>query len=101
MSDVYRCSNGIVLVIPEGAQLDIESIVNAKKVPNPLNDLTKRQREVIEMVAKAMSNQQIANELSISIGAVKRIVYNAYRTLGVKNRVELIRLLLDKNNVEK
>ena len=101
MSDVYRCSNGIVLVIPEGAQLDLESIVNAQKVPNPLNDLTKRQREVIEMVAKAMSNQQIANELSISVGTVKRIVYNAYRTLGVKNRVELIRLLLDKNNVEK
>lgn len=94
MNTVYRCRNGIVLVVPDGAYLDIESIVNARQIISPLNDLTKRQREVIEMVAKSQSNQEIADKLSISLGAVKRIVYNAYRTLGVKNRVELIRLLL-------
>ena len=45
------------------------------------------------MVLNGDSNKVIANELYISIGTVKRIIYNAYKILGVNSRVELIRLV--------
>ncbi len=98
MNNIYKCSNGIVLIIPEGAKIDLECIVRAKQVSNPLDDLTKRQREVIEMVASGASNQNIADELIISIGTVKRIIHNAYRALGIANRVELMRLIMAENS---
>ncbi len=93
MKNIYKCSNGIVLIIPEGAEIDIESIVTAKRLGNPLDDLTNRQREIIEMVMDGASNKLIASDLEISEGTVKRIIYNAYRILGITCRGELINLM--------
>ncbi len=93
MKNIYKCKNGIIIVIPEGAEVDFESIATATAIINPLDDLTKRQREIIEMVISGASNKAIASELYISIGTVKRIIYNSYRALGVNSRVELIRLV--------
>lgn len=93
MKNIYKCTNGIVIIIPEGAEIDLESIATAKQLGNPLDDLTKRQREIIDMVISGFSNKYIAGELSISEGTVKRIIYNAYRVLGITCRGELINLL--------
>ena len=41
MKNVYKCTNGIVMIIPEGAEIDLESIATAKQLGNPLDDLTK------------------------------------------------------------
>lgn len=90
---IYKCKNGIIIIIPDGAEIDFELIATASAVINPLDDLTKRQRQIIEMVLNGASNKVIANELYISIGTVKRIIYNAYKILGVNSRVELIRLV--------
>lgn len=94
VKNIYKCSNGIILVIPDGANIDIELIVTAKRMKNPLEDLTNRQREVIDMVINGASNKLIANELFLSLGTVKRVIYNAYNILGVKSRGELIHLLM-------
>ena len=93
MKNIYKCKNGIVIIIPDGAKIDFELIATATSMINPLDDLTKRQRQIIEMVINGDSNKIIANELYISIGTVKRIIYNAYKILGVNSRVELIRLV--------
>lgn len=93
MKKIYKCKNGIIMIIPDGAEIDFESIATASSVINPLDDLTNRQRQIIEMVISGNSNKVIANELFISVGTVKRIIYNAYKILGVNSRVELIRLV--------
>lgn len=49
--------------------------------------LTSREREVIRLLATGLSNTEIAKELAVSDQTVKYHLHNAYRKLGVHNRV--------------
>nr|WP_238353238.1 response regulator transcription factor [Kribbella solani] len=51
--------------------------------------LTDREEEVIRLVARGLTNAEIAAELVISPGTAKTHVANLHTKLGVRNRVEL------------
>ena len=55
--------------------------------------LTPREKEVMEFVYRGFNNAEIADELYISQNTVKHHVYNLFKKLQVKNRIELICLL--------
>ncbi len=55
-----------------------------------LDPLTPREDEVLHLVAGGLSNQEIADQLIISLATVKRHVYNIYGKLGVKHRAQAI-----------
>jgi two-component system, NarL family, nitrate/nitrite response regulator NarL len=48
--------------------------------------LTRRQQEIARLVARRLSNREIAQKLSLSEGTVKIHLHNAYRKLGIANR---------------
>lgn len=50
--------------------------------------LHKRELEVLKLVAKGMTNKQIANELNISDNTVGTHLVNVFRKLGVESRTE-------------
>jgi len=52
--------------------------------------LSERELEVLRLVAAGRSNQEIANELVIALGTVKRHIFNIYNKLDVKNRTECV-----------
>ncbi len=56
-------------------------------------DVTRREKEIIELVCAGLSNQDIAQKLFISPKTVKFHIYNVYRKLGIRNRVELVNLV--------
>jgi DNA-binding NarL/FixJ family response regulator len=60
---------------------------------SPLAQLSPRQREVLELLALGMDNDQIAARLYISRNTVKFHVRTIYERLGVHNRVEATRAL--------
>jgi DNA-binding CsgD family transcriptional regulator len=51
-----------------------------------LSDLTRREREILALVARQRSNCEIARQLWISQDTVRFHLRNAYRKLGVHNR---------------
>lgn len=53
-------------------------------------ELTNREIEILEEVYSGKTNTQIADELFISESTVKAHVYNLFRKLGVKSRVEAV-----------
>ena len=58
-------------------------------VPAPEDTvLTRRESEVLQLVASGMSNKEIANELTITEGTVKNHVHNALEKLHLTNRVQ-------------
>ncbi|MCP4219644.1 MAG: response regulator transcription factor, partial [bacterium] len=57
------------------------------------NKITKREREIIRLVVKGKTNKDIENELYISIKTVKCHLYNIYKKLGVRNRIQLANLI--------
>lgn len=48
--------------------------------------LSRRELEIMTLVAKGMSNREIATHLTITEGTVKNHVHNALRKLGMSNR---------------
>lgn len=52
-------------------------------------DLTKREEEILEMLSRDMSNQQISSQAFISVGTVKTHAHNIYAKLGIRGRSEL------------
>lgn len=53
------------------------------------NLCTKRQREIIELVAKGQSNKLIARTLGITEGTVKMNLHLMYDKLRISNRTQL------------
>ena len=54
------------------------------------DELTLRQRRVLELLSQGMSNKQIARTLAISEITVKAHVSSIFRKLGVTNRVQAV-----------
>jgi DNA-binding CsgD family transcriptional regulator/pimeloyl-ACP methyl ester carboxylesterase len=54
----------------------------------PLNGLSSREVEVLRLLAAGKSNQQIADELFISLNTVRRHVSNIFDKTGVVNRAQ-------------
>ena len=52
--------------------------------------LTKRELEILELLAIGWSNNVIANKLSISINTVKYHVKKIFTKLQAKNRIEAL-----------
>ena len=52
--------------------------------------LTPREVEILGLIADGMRNQEIADQLFISLATVKRHIANAYGKLGVSHRIEAI-----------
>lgn len=55
--------------------------------------LTERELEIVNYVCEGKSNKEIAEALFISQNTVRNHVYNIYRKLEVKNKIELINKL--------
>jgi DNA-binding CsgD family transcriptional regulator len=57
------------------------------------NGITKREKEIIELICTGKTNQEIADLLFISLQTVKDHTHRIYLKLEVKNRMQLIHLL--------
>jgi DNA-binding CsgD family transcriptional regulator len=56
-------------------------------------DLTPREQQVAEAVARGLTNARIAETQFVSVKTVETHLYNVYRKTGVKGRVELVNLI--------
>ena len=69
--------------------LSPEEEKKAAQIRKTINTLTSRQQDVVEMVADGKDNQQIADELNISIGTVKKHLQAIFQIMHVQHRTEL------------
>jgi DNA-binding NarL/FixJ family response regulator len=66
-------------------------------VSDPLADLSPRQREVLELVAQGLTNEEIGARLFLSAHTVKFHVREIYDRLGVRNRIKAAQTLHPPN----
>lgn len=60
--------------------------VEQTKATGQWNDLTAREREVLDLLARGLSNQEIAESLIIEVGTVKNHVHSIFRKLDIRER---------------
>lgn len=62
--------------------------------PDPLSELTPRERQILELVAAGKSNKEIGSRLELTEKTVKHYMTNILQKLQVRNRVEAALLAL-------
>jgi len=100
--------NGEVWIAPNIADyiLDVLSTLNKKEDlnENPFDEsndfnLTNREKEILGLIAKGMSNKDIANKLIISLYTVKNHVKSIIQKLAVEDRTQAAILALTEKIV--
>ncbi|WP_084077309.1 response regulator transcription factor [Demequina sp. NBRC 110057] len=86
---------GEALLAPQVTRRVIERFAHtdpAEHVPSPeaIGDLSDREVEVLRLIARGMSNQEIAQELWVSSTTVKTHVSHILTKLGVRDRVQAV-----------
>ncbi len=94
LANAIRSANaGRMTLSPEAAQALAAS---AAQPQIPGNQLTDRERDVLRCMVNGRNNQEIADELVISLGTVKFHVSNIFQKLGVDSRVEAVKLAIEQ-----
>jgi DNA-binding NarL/FixJ family response regulator len=70
-----------------------------KEVENPIDSLTGREKEILEGLAKGLSNKEIGENLFLSEKTVKHYITIILQKLQVRNRVEAA-LLAQKRELD-
>ncbi|QFG21219.1 response regulator transcription factor [Actinomadura sp. WMMB 499] len=87
---VRAASNGESLVSPSITVRLLEHLARPPQAPpvRPREALTERELDVVRLVARGRTNEEIAGELFVSLSTVKTHVGSIHRKLGTRNRVE-------------
>jgi DNA-binding NarL/FixJ family response regulator len=96
-------AEGDALLAPSGTKRLIQEFsrgaVAQQSAPAALDDLTPRELEVFKLIARGMSNAEIAAELIVSETTVKTHVARVLMKLGVRDRVQAVVLAYESGVV--
>jgi len=97
VGDLGTFTDAVRRVAEGGSVLDpdvVALLVGRKRKPGPLNDLTPRERQVLELIAEGRSNAGIAHELVVTVAAIERHVTSIFDKLGLHASPEAHRRVL-------
>jgi DNA-binding NarL/FixJ family response regulator len=77
------------LLFPEAVRR-LATSAPTRKAPKGIGDLSEREREVLVLAAKGLSNQEIAAQLFLGRETVKTHLSGVYAKLGVRDRTQAV-----------
>ena len=93
IKSIRELYNGGSPMNPEIARKIIDAFAIARPTPKAVDlPLTKREKELLELLSKGLLYKEIAQELGITIGTVKQHIHKIYDKLQVNNKTEAINL---------
>jgi DNA-binding NarL/FixJ family response regulator len=94
-SAIYQAMEGGSPLNPSIARKTLKLISRTESRKKPTIDygLTPRQKEILQLLANGLSYEQIAINLFVSKGTVRKHIENLYRKLQVNNKVDAINKL--------
>ncbi|MFD1317884.1 LuxR C-terminal-related transcriptional regulator [Loigolactobacillus zhaoyuanensis] len=88
IADAIRATNKGESVLEPEVTTKMMHRLTQRPEPNLYEDLTKRETEVLKLIAQGKSNQEIADELFITLKTVKTHVSNILSKLQVDDRTQ-------------
>ncbi len=99
LADAIRAAHaGRPTLAPEATQALIHAATQPH-TPAPGSDLTEREREVLALMVKGLSNPDIADRLIVSRSTVKFHVSSILSKLGVASRTEAVAMAIENHMV--
>lgn len=94
---IRKVHSGLQWLEKESIGRVIEKMLRREEVTQQFETvLTRREQEILHLVVKKMSNEEIGEKLFIAPGTVKVHVHAIYKKLEVSGRVELLRWAKEK-----
>ena len=103
LSAVHVIDRGDALLDPSITRAVVEEFARRPlrtDLAGKLEDLTAREREVLELLARGLSNGEIAARFVLSEGTVKTHVASVLRKLGLRDRVQAVIYAYESGLVE-
>lgn len=104
ISAIRDVNNGRTYIQPSIASVLVEDISKSDKEYNEdlrkIEMLTKREYEVLTLIAEGLNNKDIADKLFISEKTVKNHVSNIFKKIEVNDRIQAA-IFAFKNNIKK
>jgi DNA-binding NarL/FixJ family response regulator len=97
VGDLRAFTDAVRRVAGGGSVLDpdvVARLVGRQRKAGPLDDLTRREREVLKLIAEGRSNAGIAGELTVTVAAVERHVTSIFDKLGLRQAPDAHRRVL-------
>jgi DNA-binding NarL/FixJ family response regulator len=91
VGDLNTFVDAVKRVARGGSALDadvVQSMIGRRRVDDPIDDLTGREREVLSLMAEGRSNKGIAEQLVVTVAAVERHVTSIFGKLGMRPATE-------------
>ncbi len=82
-----RIMNGDIVILAGDNET---SIRGAGDWPGRAAGLSPREAEVLALITRGLSNQQVADRAHISINSIKTYIRSAYRKIGVERRTQAV-----------
>lgn len=95
---IYSVYSGDTYIEPSLVPLLNSSLAERDVLKEKVSDLTKRELEVLKMIASGAFNKEIALTLNISERTVKNHVSNIFKKIGVSDRTQAAVFAI-KNNI--
>jgi DNA-binding NarL/FixJ family response regulator len=86
ISDVAEFVDAVRRVAAGGSAIDpkiVSTLLQRRRLDDPLDRLTPREREVLELMAAGTSNQGIAERMVITVRAAEKYVSSVFDKLGI------------------
>jgi DNA-binding NarL/FixJ family response regulator len=91
VGDIDVFIDAVIRVARGGSALDpdvVEIMVGRRRVNDPIDELTPREREVLSLMAEGRSNKGIAEQFVVTVAAVERHVTSIFGKLGMRPATE-------------
>jgi len=95
---IHRVMDGEVVIHPRVANRLVNELTRAEQESDDIK-LTKREKDVLELLVKGNSNKEMAEIMFISEKTVKNHLTSIFRKLGVKDRTQAAVYALKNNMV--
>ncbi len=83
LMEIISAERGIGIPIPQVSQTE-------SNLDMPMEPLSEREREILQMVANGLLNREVANSLSLTEGSVKWHLQQIYDKLGTRRRAQAV-----------